>query len=230
MRRYLRRRRVSRDVATGRKSLAIVGAKLAERSAAQPHRLFQHRVEHRRQIAGRGVDHLQHLGGRGLLLQRLALLGQQPRVLDRDHRLIGEGADEFDLPVGERLDPLAREHDDPDRLALAQQRHAKRGPLLAEPDRVVRIARNGGHVVNMHGAALRDGSRSRRFAVPVQRQWLRALSRRPRIPVESRNSPRVEPECRHLAAVDHGLIGIAKPRGGLDHRVQAPVADRRSSG
>ena len=101
----------------------------------KPHRLFQHRVEHRRQIAGRGVDHLQHLGGRGLLFQRLALLGHQPRVLDRDHRLIGEGADKFDLPVGERLDPLAREHDDADRLAFAQQRHAERGPLLAKPDR-----------------------------------------------------------------------------------------------
>ena len=67
--------------------------------------LLQHRVEHRREVAGRGVDHLQHLGGRGLLLQCLALLGHQPRVLDRDHGLIGEGADEFDLPIGERLDP-----------------------------------------------------------------------------------------------------------------------------
>ena len=100
------------------------------------------------------VDHLQHLGGRGLLFQRLPLFGQQPRVLDRDHRLIGEGADKFDLPVGERLDPLAREHDDSDRFTLAQQRHAERGPLLAKPDGHLRIARNGGHVVNMHGAAL----------------------------------------------------------------------------
>ena len=82
---------------------------MPEGGPAQPHRLFQHRIEHRRQIAGRGVDDLQHLGGRGLLFQRLALFGHQPRVLDRDHRLIGEGADKFDLPVGERLDPLARE-------------------------------------------------------------------------------------------------------------------------
>ena len=116
-------------------TLTIVGVERAEGSPAQPHRLFQHRVEHRRQIAGRGVDDLQHLGGRGLLLQRLALFGDQPRVLDRDHRLIGEGADEFDLPVGERLDPLAREHDDSNRFTFAQQRHAKRGPLLAQPDR-----------------------------------------------------------------------------------------------
>jgi hypothetical protein len=38
---------------------------------------------------------------RGLLLQRLAQLVEQPRVLDRDHCLVGEGRDEFNLPVGE---------------------------------------------------------------------------------------------------------------------------------
>ena len=119
------------------------------------------------EIAGRGVDHLQHLGGRGLLLQRLALLGQQPRILDRDHRLIGEGADKFDLPVGKRLDPLAREQDDADRLAFAQQRHAERCPLLAQSDRDVRIAWNGGHVVNMHGAAFEHGSRRQLSDRPV---------------------------------------------------------------
>ena len=52
---------------------------------------------------------LQHLGGRGLLLQRLGQLArarlhlvEQPHVLDRDHRLVGEGRDQFDLLVGER--------------------------------------------------------------------------------------------------------------------------------
>jgi hypothetical protein len=58
--------------------------------AAEAVRLFQYRVEHRREVAGRGVDDLQHLGGRGLLLQRLARLGQQPRVFHSDHRLRGE--------------------------------------------------------------------------------------------------------------------------------------------
>ena len=70
-------------------------------------RLLQHRVEHRRQIAGRGVDDLQHFGGRGLLFQRLALLGHQPRVLHRDHRLGGEVFQQSDLLVGEGADLLA---------------------------------------------------------------------------------------------------------------------------
>jgi hypothetical protein len=34
-----------------------------------------------------------------------ALFRQQPRVLDSGDRLIGEGADKFDLPIDERLDP-----------------------------------------------------------------------------------------------------------------------------
>ena len=33
---------------------------------AQAHRPIEHRVEHRREIAGRRIDDPQHLGGRGL--------------------------------------------------------------------------------------------------------------------------------------------------------------------
>ncbi len=42
---------------------------MPESCVAQPYCLFEHRVEHRREVAGRGIDDLQHLGGRGLLLQ-----------------------------------------------------------------------------------------------------------------------------------------------------------------
>ena len=41
---------------------------------AEQRGFFHHRFEHRRQIAWRGVDHLQHFGGRSLLFQRLACL------------------------------------------------------------------------------------------------------------------------------------------------------------
>src|SRR5205823_921881 len=53
---------------------------------AQPMRFFQNRVEYRREVTGRGVDHPENLGGRGLLFQRLARLGNQMRVL---HRYLG---------------------------------------------------------------------------------------------------------------------------------------------
>ena len=32
---------------------------------------------------------------------------EQPRVLDRDDRLVGKGAHQFDLPLGERLAPAS---------------------------------------------------------------------------------------------------------------------------
>jgi len=57
------------------KALTIPSSKNAKRRLAQPCRLFQHRVEYRRQIAGRGIDDLQYLSGCGLLLERLVTLG-----------------------------------------------------------------------------------------------------------------------------------------------------------
>ena len=48
----------------------------------------------------------QHFGDRLLLFEGLAQFGQQPRILDRDDRLVGEGADQLDLPLAERLDPM----------------------------------------------------------------------------------------------------------------------------
>ena len=44
--------------------------------AAHLRRFFQHRLEHRDEVARRRVYHLQHFSGRGLLLQRLLLLCQ----------------------------------------------------------------------------------------------------------------------------------------------------------
>ena len=61
-------------------------------------------VEHRREIAGRGVDDLQHLGGRGLLLQRLARLSQEPRVFHCDDRLRREVLQQRYLLISERAD------------------------------------------------------------------------------------------------------------------------------
>ena len=71
-------------------------------------RILQHCLEHRLQIRPASCDDLQHLGGRGLLLQRLAeivgalaQLVEQPRVLDGDDGLGGEVLHQLDLLVGE---------------------------------------------------------------------------------------------------------------------------------
>ena len=70
--------------------------------------ILQHRLEHWLQFTGRSGDDLEHLAGRGLLLQRfgqivsaLAQLVEQPRILDRDDSLSGEVADELDLLIRE---------------------------------------------------------------------------------------------------------------------------------
>src|SRR5262249_30244567 len=76
------------------KALGIIGEEASMARPAQPHRLFDDRVEHRREVTGRRVYYTKHLSGRGLLLQCLARLGDQPRVLHRNHRLCGEVFDQ----------------------------------------------------------------------------------------------------------------------------------------
>ena len=59
----------------------------------------------------------------GELLRPRLQLGQQARILDRDHRLIGEGLEERDLVVSEPAGFAARDGDRPDRLVVTEQRH-----------------------------------------------------------------------------------------------------------
>ena len=77
--------------------------------ARELHRLGHDRVEHRLQIERR-VHRLRHLAERLQLLDRARQLArarlhlvEQPHVLDGDHRLVGEGRDQLDLLLGERL-------------------------------------------------------------------------------------------------------------------------------
>jgi hypothetical protein len=50
---------------------------------------------------------------------------EQPGILQSNHRLVGKGAHQFDLPLGKRPDALAVQHDRADHGALAQERHPK---------------------------------------------------------------------------------------------------------
>jgi hypothetical protein len=56
---------------------------------------------------------------------------EQPYVFDRDHRLVGKGADQLDLLFCERLDLRSRKDHHPYKGALTHQRDAKHGPLPA---------------------------------------------------------------------------------------------------
>ena len=84
------------------------------------------------QLARRAGDDLQHLAGRGLLLQRLgeivgalAQFVEQPRVLDGDDGLRGEVLHQLDLLVGERTHFLAVDDDGADQFLLLEHRDAK---------------------------------------------------------------------------------------------------------
>ena len=63
---------------------------------AQPRGRLDQRIEHRLQIEGRAADDLEHVGGGGLLLQRLEIVGalaqlvEQARVLDGDDGLLAK--------------------------------------------------------------------------------------------------------------------------------------------
>ena len=96
-------------------------------------RRLDQRIEHRLQIERRAADHLEHVGGRGLLLQRFREVAglrlhlvEQPHVLDRDHGLVGEGLQQLDVMVGEGAGLLSRDHDQADRRSLAHQRREQR--------------------------------------------------------------------------------------------------------
>src|SRR6516164_11818638 len=82
-------------------------------------------VEHSVKIEGRAADDLEHVGGSRLLLQRFSQLIQKARVLDGDHRLVGEGGNELDLLLCKRFHPLARHCDDANGRSLSQQRNAE---------------------------------------------------------------------------------------------------------
>src|SRR5207253_1118313 len=69
---------------------------------AESESVFEHRIKNWREVAGGGVDDLENLGSRGLLLQGLTGLANEARVLDGDDGLIGECLDQIKLAVGER--------------------------------------------------------------------------------------------------------------------------------
>jgi hypothetical protein len=87
--------------------ISLVYRQSAKRGFAEAKRLIESRVEHGGKIAGRAVDDLQHLGGRSLLLQSLARLGQEPRVLHCNDRLRREILQQRNLLVGKGPDLLA---------------------------------------------------------------------------------------------------------------------------
>ena len=79
---------------------------------------FEERFEHRLEFKCRAADDLEHVGGGGLLLQRFTQLVEQPRILDGDDGLIGEGLNELQLFVGKGTGFRSENDDRTDRLSI----------------------------------------------------------------------------------------------------------------
>ena len=78
------------------------------------------RLENCVQIERRTADHLQDVGGRLLLLQRFPRFVEESDIVDRDDRLISEGLEKLDLPLGERTHDVTADINGADRFAIAQ--------------------------------------------------------------------------------------------------------------
>ena len=92
-------------------------------------RAGQDAVEDGQQVSGRAADDLEDLRRRDLMLQRLAevavavlQLSEEARILQRDHRLVGERLQKGGVGLGERGVLGAQQDDGSDRDVLAQER------------------------------------------------------------------------------------------------------------
>jgi hypothetical protein len=130
-------------------------------SATKSVSLLQYCVKDRCEVARGGVDDLQYLGGRGLLLQRLARLSQQPRVLHRDDRLRRKIFEESDLFVGKRSHRLPVDPEEAPRNTILAQRDPNRGAGVAQLDH---CDEPGGPKLRIQGRDIRNLDRI--FAAP----------------------------------------------------------------
>jgi len=129
-------------------------------TAAKPRGCFDQCVQHRLNVGGRAAYDLEHIAGRGLVFERffeVACAGlqfaEQSRILDRNDRLVGKGAHQFDLPLGERLDSIPRQINRAEHGALAQQWHPKAGASPGRHDLGQREVRVSAEVRDVHDIA-----------------------------------------------------------------------------
>ena len=140
--------------------LALLPRIMACIGVAKPRRRFDQRVEHGLQIEGRAADHLEHVGGGGLLLQRLAQLVEQARVLDGDDGLVGEVlTSSICLSVnGSHYGPTQQEA--ADGPLVADERNAHGGTvaeLLREIAAQWKLIAAGGKIGHMDHLLIQDG-------------------------------------------------------------------------
>src|SRR5262249_1322914 len=106
---------------------------------------------------------------------------EQSHVLDRDHRLVGEGGDQLDLLVGKRPHLGATNHENANGLVLPQQGSGENGPEAEAARACAAIPeppRPGPPVLHVHPFPTEEGPPSHP-ATPYRRidkiHWDRAV-------------------------------------------------------
>src|SRR5947208_8153134 len=131
----------------GAKVLPIINLQAPVGSTAKLVRFREDCVENRCEIVWRTVDDAQNLGGRRLLLQRFSRLSDQPRVLDRDDRLVSKCLDNFNLSLREALRAFSTQGEDADDLLSSEERNSENRMDTAEGDCLgEEIVRVMGHI------------------------------------------------------------------------------------
>src|SRR5262249_19931582 len=190
---------------------------------AQARRCLQDGINYWLQLVGRARNDVEHVTDRSLIVERFLDLArarlhlvEQPHVLDRDHRLVGEGGGQLDLLVGEWPHLGALQGDSAHRDPLAEHRHSQCRPKASELLRlgpgVVGIVQ---HVRNVDDPALQQRASGDRSALEPDGNVLDVLhvfrgNAVPLRPIE--HATDLTGDCR--------LIGFAQARGRLDERLQ----------
>jgi hypothetical protein len=89
----------------------------------KPLAALRYLVEDGSRVRDRTADHAEHFGRGLLLIERFLRLVEEPHVLDRDRRLVGERPQQGDLLLGERPHVHPAQRDRAEGLALAHQGH-----------------------------------------------------------------------------------------------------------
>src|SRR5262249_7374794 len=199
-----------------------------EDSATEAARVRHDRVKNRLHISRRARDHPKDLARGRLLLQRLLRLVEQPHVLDRNGRLVGEGLHQGDLTLGKRQNLVALDADGAQQFARPEDGDRKQGPEPgAAPIRVLWIALDIVYVnrSSLEGGAPRAALSSGRDRIPLDE-----LSLRRREVARDHGSEKVtvEAEDRRVAGLaqsdrvlGQGLKdGLEIERGPADHLEQ----------
>src|SRR5262249_22617667 len=110
---------------------------------AELHHATRDGVEHGLRVRGRAGDYLEDLARRRQVPVPRLQFSEQPRVLDGNDRLVGEGLEQGDLLLGElsRLGPVDGDHSD--RRSVAEHWHPDNASKTAEERILARVLRIG---------------------------------------------------------------------------------------